>query len=266
MENREVYEEWEILNDGSLKGTSYRWVNGEEVTSEYLKIRKMGDQIIYTAIVPAQNKGRGIEFVLHQPDSLSYSFENPEHDFPKQIVYQLRSDTEIFVIVSDGGDQGFSYTMKKVGAVESNLLTSFFGDIQGVWIASPSDSSFVSRLEYKKGTEQFLIPVGNRLISKSGELFAEYEGVYIYNPVEENISFTTVTGHEIHTGTSWVEGDTLFHQAKIEGSGNIKSYSSAIIKQPDKTLHYFADYSESDEFPELTFSQVLIYRKEQADN
>lgn len=266
MESREVYENWKIHDNGNMNGTSYKIVNGEENITEYLEISIQGEEIIYTATVPTQNEGKGIEFVLHQPDSITYSFENPEHDFPKKIVYQKRSDSEIFVMVSDGGDQGFSYIMQKVNVKAPNLLTSFFGDISGVWIASPADSSFISRLEYKKGSEQFLIPVGNTLTSKTGELFAEYEGVYIYNPVEKNISFTTVTGHEIHTGVSWVKGDTLFHQGKIEGPGNIKSYSSAIIKKTDKTLHYFADYSELDEFPELKFSQALIYRKEQAHN
>lgn len=263
VENRETYENWEINEDGSLKGTSYRLANGEKNITEYLQINKKGEQVIYTAVVPTQNEGRGIEFVLLKLDNMTYSFENPEHDFPKKIVYQKKSDSEIYVMVSDGGDQGFAYTMRKVDSV-SNILMSFFEDISGDWIASPSDSSFISRLEYKKSSEQFLIPVGNTLTSKTGELFAEYEGVYIYNPVEKTISFTTVTESEIHTGISWMKGDTLFHQAKISGPGNIKSYSSAIIKKSDNTFHYYADYSESDDFPELKFSQPLIYRKEQS--
>lgn len=265
MENREVYENWEMQGNRSMSGTSYRIVNGEENITEYLEISQKGDEIIYTATVPTQNEGRGIEFVLHQPDDMTFSFENPEHDFPKKIIYQKRSDSEIYVMVSDGGNQGFSYTMERVNIKAPNLLMSFFGDIAGVWVASPADSSFISRMEYKKGSEQFLIPVGNTLTSKTGELFAEYEGVYIYNPVEKNISFTTVAGQEIHTGISWIKGDTLFHQAKIDGPGNIKSYTSAIIKMAGNTLYYFADYSESDEFPELKFSQVLVYRKEQTD-
>lgn len=143
---------------------------------------------------------------------------------------------------------------------------SYFRDISGEWIAAPADSSFITRLEFKKDTEQFLIPVKNTLTSKTGEIFTEYEGVYIYNPVERNISFTTISKHEIHHGISWVKGDTLFHQANIDGPGNIKSYTSSIIKKPDNVLHYYADYSESEEYPVLTFSQPLIYRKETSGN
>lgn len=265
MENRDIYESWTIQDDGSMTGTSYRLVNGEENTTEYLEMSMRDDKIIYTATVPSQNEGKGIEFILHQPDEKTFSFENPDHDFPKKIIYQKRSDSEIYVTVSDGGNQGFAYTMKKVEPDDNNLLLSYFEDISGTWIASPADSSFISRLEYKKGG-QFLIPVANTLTSKTGELFTEYEGVYIYNPVEMSISFTTVSKHEIHHGISWVKGDTLFHQANITGPGNIKSYTSSIIKKPDNTLHYYADYSESEDYPVLKFSQPLIYRKEPSGN
>ncbi len=154
--------------------------------------------------------------------------------------------------------------LKTTTQTESNILTSFFKDLSGTWIASPTDSTFISRLEFRRSNEQFLIPVSNKLMSKTGELFAEYEGVYIYNPVDESISFTTVNAHEIHTGISWIEGDTLFHKATISGPGNIQSYTSAIIKKPDDTLQYFANYSQTKEYPLLEFHQPLIYRKEQA--
>lgn len=43
----------------------------------------------------------------------SFTFENPNHDFSKKIVYQKLSDTQIFVQVSDGNNNGFSYNMYK---------------------------------------------------------------------------------------------------------------------------------------------------------
>lgn len=114
MASREVYEQWEMLDDGSLKGTSYRLNNGEKAVTEYLEIRRKGKAIIYTATVFNQNEGKGIDFILQRPDSLTWSFENPEHDFPKKIVYRKRSDTEIYVEVSDGREKGFAYVMDKL--------------------------------------------------------------------------------------------------------------------------------------------------------
>ena len=113
MENQEMYEHWELKDDGTMKGHSYRMNNGEKTVTENLEIRLADDKVIYTATVLNQNEGKGIDFTLSQADSLSYSFENPEHDFPKVIKYQKRSETEIYVQVSDGGEKGFAYVMKK---------------------------------------------------------------------------------------------------------------------------------------------------------
>jgi uncharacterized protein YciI len=112
MENKEVYERWDKLNDNSLKGFSYKVENGQMSLSEYIDIDIVGKDIIYTAIVLDQNKGKGVSFKLTKTDN-SYTFENPKHDFPKKITYQKISDTELFVKVSDGKQKGFSYKMIK---------------------------------------------------------------------------------------------------------------------------------------------------------
>lgn len=114
LENQEVYEEWKLVENGSLSGISYKLADGEQTITESLEIIEQGEQIIYTATVPTQNEGKEIEFVLYQPDSLTYSFENPAHDFPKKIIYQKKSDTEIYVSVMGEDDQGFSFTMNRV--------------------------------------------------------------------------------------------------------------------------------------------------------
>ncbi|MBE2190481.1 MAG: hypothetical protein IAE98_13595 [Candidatus Kapabacteria bacterium] len=113
MENKEIYEHWDILSEGKMKGFSYKMKNGKMTVSEYLDLTIQGSDIIYTASVLNQNKGAGIDFRMTQSDSL-FVFENPNHDFPKKISYLKRSDTEIFVQVSDGQEKGFSYIMHKI--------------------------------------------------------------------------------------------------------------------------------------------------------
>ncbi|MGV8093159.1 MAG: DUF6265 family protein [Mangrovibacterium sp.] len=112
MENKEIYEHWDRLNGNTLKGFSYKIKNGQITISEYLDISRTENEIIYTATVLNQNQGKGINFKLTQADSI-YTFENPNHDFPKKIVYQKLSDTEIAVQVSDGKQKGFAYKMEK---------------------------------------------------------------------------------------------------------------------------------------------------------
>jgi hypothetical protein len=110
-EDKEIYEHWDKLNDHCMKGFSYRISNGKMTVNEYLDITRTENGIIYTAYVLKQNQGEGIKFNLTQGDSV-FVFENPDHDFPKQIVYRKLSDSEIMVRVSDGGQKVFVYRMK----------------------------------------------------------------------------------------------------------------------------------------------------------
>lgn len=112
IENEETCEHWDKLNESSMKGFSYRLNNGQMVISEYLEISKTNNEIIYTATVLNQNQGKGVSFKQTKTDS-TFTFDNPNHDFPKKIVYQKLNDTEIFVQVSDGKQNGFSYKMLK---------------------------------------------------------------------------------------------------------------------------------------------------------
>ncbi|MBX3044256.1 MAG: hypothetical protein KIT33_03730 [Candidatus Kapabacteria bacterium] len=112
MENKEVYEHWDKLNENTLKGFSYKLKDGQMLISEYLDIRKVGKEILYSATVLKQNSGNPVDFKLTKTDS-TYIFENPNHDFPKKIVYQRLTDTEIYVQVSDGKQKGFAYKMQK---------------------------------------------------------------------------------------------------------------------------------------------------------
>jgi uncharacterized protein YciI len=112
MEGKEIYEHWDVLNDNTLKGFSYKMKNGEMTISEYLDISRINNGIVYTANVLNQNQGKGISFTLTKTDS-TFTFENPNHDFPKKIMYQKLSDTVIYVQVSDGKQKGFAYKMQK---------------------------------------------------------------------------------------------------------------------------------------------------------
>lgn len=117
MENKESYEHWDILNDHALKGFSYKIKDGQMHISEYLDIATNGNKVTYTATVIKQNQGEAIDFELSRADSI-FVFTNPDHDFPKEIVYQRLSDSEMYVKVSDGDQKGFSYKMLRQNASE----------------------------------------------------------------------------------------------------------------------------------------------------
>lgn len=113
MEGKEIYEHWDKLNEQTLKGFSYSLKDGQLSVSEYLEIAENETRVVYTATVINQNQGKGVEFKKNTINDGTFTFENPNHDFPKKIVYKQLSETEIFVQVSDGKQKGFSYKMNK---------------------------------------------------------------------------------------------------------------------------------------------------------
>ncbi len=138
----------------------------------------------------------------------------------------------------------------------------FFDSIEGTWEGMPADTSFISLLEYKRESKAHFVFVNNNLLSKERRVFSHYEGVYFLNPSTSNIEFTTINKSEIHSGFCKVSGDTLFHYATINNkSGDTRAYSSAIVKENENTLAYYAVYGKDEVVPELVFGEPLIYTK-----
>ncbi|TRX59988.1 hypothetical protein FNH22_08005 [Fulvivirga sp. M361] len=110
MEGKESYESWEKKND-ILTGVSYKIENRQKTVSEKIEVKMVGGQIIYAPTVFDQNDGKAIPFKLESLEQNLFSFENPEHDFPKKIQYQILSDNELYVSVLGEKDEGFSYKL-----------------------------------------------------------------------------------------------------------------------------------------------------------
>lgn len=113
IENKENYETWKKGADATFEGSAYKIKAEKKTVTEYLKIKTMGDKIIYSATVLNQNEGKPINFVLNKAVKNKFSFENLAHDFPKKIQYTLMDQHTLFVEVLGEGDKGFSYKMMK---------------------------------------------------------------------------------------------------------------------------------------------------------
>lgn len=110
---KETYEKWEVAAD-VLIGKGYKIKGGAEKLSENLEIRSLDGKIYFLATVPDQNDGKTVRFALTNSSETEFTFENPEHDFPKKLVYQKNSPAEMFVQVLGEGGKGFSFKMTKV--------------------------------------------------------------------------------------------------------------------------------------------------------
>jgi len=135
VENKGTYEEWEIVTTREYVGSSYKIKDGNKVILENLTIRSSENSVIYTATVLNQNQGKGIEFTLNQIDENTVSFENPNHDFPKKIIYQKITDKQVYVQVLGKDEKGFSYNIFKV---KTEIPKWYLADLKnqiGVWEA-----------------------------------------------------------------------------------------------------------------------------------
>ena len=113
MEGKEIFERWDMLNNTTMKGIAYTIHEGQVVVFEYLDVLYDNNEFVYMATVPDQNQGKSIVFKITAKTDDTFTFENPEHDFPKKIVYQKLNETELFVQISGDDQQGFSYKLIK---------------------------------------------------------------------------------------------------------------------------------------------------------
>lgn len=82
-----IYESWSKTSDELLTGKSYYTENGDTMLLETIEIKQIDGELFYCPAVSNQNEGKAIEFKLTSKKPNELIFENPEHDFPKKIVY-----------------------------------------------------------------------------------------------------------------------------------------------------------------------------------
>jgi hypothetical protein len=81
-------EHWSLTEEGSFVGHAEAVAeDGGAVNFENLSLVERTDGVFYIADVP-QNDGP-VEFRLADCDSNTFTFKNPEHDFPQVIEYQF---------------------------------------------------------------------------------------------------------------------------------------------------------------------------------
>ena len=94
-------EHWTRPVGGSMIGTSRTLIGDRTASFEFLRIEVRGDAIYYVA----SPKGRcpATDFKLTRVSGQEAVFENPQHDFPKRIIYRKNSEGGLSAMV-DGGE------------------------------------------------------------------------------------------------------------------------------------------------------------------
>ena len=110
---RQVEEHWTSAAGGSMMGVSRTVAGDKTVEFEYLRIEQRADGIFYVAHPKARCPGT--DFKLTRASATEAVFENPQHDFPKRIVYRKTGDDGLTATV-DGGDgtKALSFAFQRI--------------------------------------------------------------------------------------------------------------------------------------------------------
>jgi len=109
---RQIEEHWTAAAGGSIMGVSRTIAGDKTVEFEYLRIEQRADAIYYVAHPKARCPGT--DFKLTRATTTEAVFENPQHDFPKRIIYRKTDDGLTASIDAGEGTKGMSFVFKKM--------------------------------------------------------------------------------------------------------------------------------------------------------
>lgn len=109
--NGNVVEVWEQVSADRMSGFSYKETRDNVL--ETLEIVREDGEISYKATVPTQNDGKTIPFKLVSKKGKQRVFENPQHDFPQRLIYELIAVDTLHVMVLGANEKGFEVYYEK---------------------------------------------------------------------------------------------------------------------------------------------------------
>ena len=111
---RQIEEHWTAVAGGTMMGMSRTVAGDKTVEFEYLRIEQRADGIYYVAHPKARCPAT--DFKLTKSSATEAVFENPQHDFPKRIIYR-KTGADSLTASIDGGEGTkamlFSFTRVK---------------------------------------------------------------------------------------------------------------------------------------------------------
>jgi hypothetical protein len=101
-----VCEEWKKVNKNYLQSKGYMIRGKDTIISERIALTNAKEGIFYTSTVEEQNNKQPVAFKMTGSENNEFVFENPQHDFPKRIVYKLITADSLHAWIDDGTETG----------------------------------------------------------------------------------------------------------------------------------------------------------------
>lgn len=111
-----LYEEWWKTGSNELAGRSFSINEGDTFHLEAMRMAVSNGKLHFFARVPDQNQEQEVGFALVREAPGSWIFENPMHDYPNRIIYQLVSDTSLYArIENTKGNKKKEFSFRRIG-------------------------------------------------------------------------------------------------------------------------------------------------------
>ena len=109
----QIEEHWTNVAGGSMMGMSRTVAGDKTVEFEYLRIEQRADGVYYVAHPKARCPGT--DFKLTKSSATEAVFENPQHDFPKRIIYRKIGEDGLTASIDGGeGTKSMAFPMKRM--------------------------------------------------------------------------------------------------------------------------------------------------------
>lgn len=97
----DIYETWTRKGEKEFAGMSYTLAGtgtaaGDTTPLEKVRLYIQGNEIVYAPVAAGQNDDKEVLFKLKTIEGNRFVFENLQHDFPKRIVYDFRSNDSLY--------------------------------------------------------------------------------------------------------------------------------------------------------------------------
>ena len=110
---RQIEEHWTGVAGGTMMGMSRTVAGDKTVEFEYLRIEHRADGIYYVAHPKARCPAT--DFKLTKSSATEAVFENPQHDFPKRIIYRKTGDDSLTASIDGGeGSKAMTFSFKRI--------------------------------------------------------------------------------------------------------------------------------------------------------
>ena len=97
-----IYEEWKKESAISMKGRSYKLKDADTLLLENVSLVQEEKDVFYIPVTINQNNQQPVKFRMASSANDKFVFENPAHDYPKRIVYEIVNADSVHAFIDDG--------------------------------------------------------------------------------------------------------------------------------------------------------------------